>query len=479
MSQIIEEIARGTLRRTAKQSNVLEPEEVERHLRIVNKKGVLVPFVLNPVQEHYRTHRGQRNLCLKSRQQGISAYIQRDMFTEAVCRLSQQATLAHDTETTAKLRRIARRFYDCLPEDIRPHRTLDNATTTVYANTQSEVTIATAGNLSVGRGGTYRRVHGSEVAFWPDASLIMAGLLQGVPDDGEIDLESTPNGAQGYFYERCMAALSGDKSWRLFFYPWWMTPEYRVALEEGEELVYSDEEAVLVAEQNLVPEQILWRRQKQMDLRHLFPQEYPEHPKKCFLLSGLGYFGDISGCFNAVLNPDYDPDHVYYAGLDFGQSDDYTVLSIWDKTAKCQVACLRIRHLGWAEMRRMIREYCVWWQVNWVSAEENSIGSVNLEAMRAEFEASGCQTRIIAFRTTNISKAAVMGDLYEALHTDGYRLQPLPDQQREFEAFSSKQLPSGVWQLQASGEEHDDYVIANALACHACLRPAAIAFEIG
>jgi hypothetical protein len=62
-----------------------------------------------------------------------------------------------------------------------------------------------------------------------------------------------------------------------------------------------------------------------------------------------------------------------------------------------------------------------------------------------------------------------MGDLYLALHEDGWRLLPDDDQRQEFRIFESRQLPSGRWQYGAPNDEysHDDIVMANAFAIHA------------
>lgn len=477
-ANLTEKIASKTLERLSNsKKSGLEPNIVRGNLFVINKQIKLVPFVPNRVQVDYRTRKTRRNLIVKSRQQGISTEVQAENFVEAVCHTSFQATLAHDAETTAKLRRITTRFYDNLPDSIRPVRALDNATTTVYANTKSEVTIATAGSHNVGRGGTYNRVHGSEVAFWPDAEAIMAGLLQGVPQEGIIDLESTPNGAKGYFYQKCMESLDGSNEWNLFFYPWWYEEGYRLPLEPGEKYHFEDDELELILKYKLSPEQIKWRRSKQRELKHIFPQEYPEDVKGCFLRSGLGYFGDLN-CYNAPMNPIYNPDLRYFAGLDFAQTYDYTVLSVFDRLNKCQVDLLRINKLPWNEMRRRILDKCQQWNIAIVYAESNSLGKTNIEALRSEKSNRGLLTRIVPFETSNTSKALIMAQMHEALHIEGWQLLPITEQKREMAAFSSKQTVTGLWQLSSPSNEHDDIVIANALGLHACLRPATIAFEV-
>lgn len=443
------------------------------HLYILDKNERVIPFAPNAVQRDYLARRTSRNLILKARQQGISTIIQADHFVTAISETALIATLAHDDQTTQKLRRMAARFYDNLPAAIRPPRGLDNATTTTYPLTQSEVTIVTAGSKNAGRGGTYGRVHGSEVAFWKDAESVMAGIMQGVPDRGVIDLESTPNGAQGWFYEKCMAALEGRGDWSLFFYEWWWADEYRIPLEDGESLDYTDIERQLITTHGLTANQIKWRRKKVDELKHLFLQEYPEDPRSCFLRSGLGYMGDIELAFTAPVDAQPQAGHEYYAGLDFGQQNDFTVCSVIDKTTMRQVALLRVNQLAWADMRRQVRDLCKRWGVKVLKPETNSMGSTNIEALQNEFYADGVRTSIVPFTTTNATKTAGMATLRESL-TDARGLRLLPDavQKHEMSGLQAKQTLLGVWQIEAPANEHDDIPIANMLALDAILNGA-------
>lgn len=452
----------------AKERSRTQAVDFREHLYILDKRERVVPFVPNRVQAHYLANRTQRNLILKARQQGISTLIQADHFVTAITDTALIATLAHDDQTTQKLRRMAARFYDNLPAAIKPPRGLDNATTTTYPLTQSEVTIVTAGSKNAGRGGTYGRVHGSEVAFWKDAESVMAGIMQGVPDRGIIDLESTPNGAQGWFYEKCMAALEGRGDWALWFYEWWWANEYQLPLEDGEALDYTDIERQLIKAHGLTAEQIKWRRKKIDELGHLFLQEYPEDPRSCFLRSGLGYMGDIEHAFTAPVDATPQAGHEYYAGLDFGQQNDFTVCSVIDKTTMQQVALLRVNQLSWAEMRRRVREVCKHWGVKTIVPETNSMGSTNIEALQDEFRADGVTTSIVPFTTTNASKTTAMANLRESLHdAAGLRLLPDPVQKHEMSGLQAKQTLTGVWQISAPDGEHDDIPIGNMLAYHA------------
>lgn len=436
----------------------IDPELfADTFLRILDKQKKLVPLRWNRAQAHFHANRTGRDIILKARQLGFSTYVQGELFRRSVTGTRTTITMAHDSETTQKMRAMADRFWmHCKFNDIQPSRKYANASITTYPEFDSQVTIGTAGGTDKGRGGTFTDLHGSEVAFWPDAEKIIAGAMQGGSPDAI--LESTPNGAQGYFYELCMEALRGDSIWTLHFYPWWWDDDYRTNLDVGESIIYTLDEEALVSGNGLLPEQIKWRRSKQKELKQLFQQEYPEDPITCFLTSGNSYFGDTAGVFTAPTEAQYDPTHEYYAGLDFGQTNDYTAMIVIDRTTNKQVDLLHIRKLEWKEQRSRIKGMYDKWHCKRMGAERNSIGSVNIEALQED------NMVILPFDTTNASKSEIMSDLYEGLHTDGLKLQDNPVQRHEMNTFVSTQTATGVWRLAAEGDGHDDTVMALGIA---------------
>lgn len=431
-------------------------------LKIKDKRQRLILLQYNQAQRHYLKNATRRDLILKARQFGFSTMFQAELFRLATTRRVTTATLGNDDENTQKLRRIMQCFVENIPRELELQQVLDNARIMTIRQTGSQLMTATAGNRNAGRGGTYSHIHGSEVAFWVDAESIMASTMQG--GNPAIALESTPNGAQGWFYERCMEALDGNRDWKLHFYPWWWGEDYQLPLDPDEEIAYTDDEATLAELYRLTPEQIKWRRWKQRELRHFFPQEYPEDPKTCFLLSGASFFGNLDGVFTAPFGAEYNPDHKYFGGLDWGQSDDYTFLSIGDKTTKQQVDLLRMNKLPWATMRERVAERCAYWRVEMLYAEKNSASS-NVEDISALYPNTE------AFETNNDTKTRAVNGLYGAVHEDGWKLLPDPDQKREMQAFQAKQTTLGAWTFSAPSGEHDDTVIGNMLMIHGATRP--------
>jgi hypothetical protein len=443
-------------------------------LHIIDRKARLRRLKLNRIQSALLASLTGRDLIVKPRQVGISTLIQAHYFTTALTRTARVTTIAHEEATTQKLRDMTQFFYDELPPPDRPQRIINNAVRTHYPGTHSWMYYSTAGNPRTGRGGTYTHVHGSEVAHWKDAQRILAGLLQGVPKNGSIILESTPNGAQGWFYEQVMAALEGRSVWTVHFFPWWWDDTYRLSARD---LVMTDEESALAFKHRLSPSQIAWRRAKQVELGDLFAQEYPEDVYSAFLKSGNSYFRLSPEMFTAPPDARWNIYHRYVAGLDFGQSNDFTVCAVFDATTQQQVDLLRIRRQTWADMRRQIVNLCLKWRVHTLVAEANSMGNTNIEALYSELTAARCDTGILPFYTNHTAKTGIIAELRLALEERALKLLPDPAQQHELASFTSRQLSTGIWQLSAPIGAHDDCVMALALAHHAISRGSLILFS--
>lgn len=441
---------------------LLDPETFFRvFLKIRDREKRLIPFVLNPAQRHYLANRTNRDIILKARQLGFSTLLQGLFFHACVTSTQTVMTIAHLDSTTQALRRINDRFYQHMPEGFRPERRLSNAVVSTFPDFDSEMLIATAGSRNTGRGSTVTMFHASEVAFWPDATALMAGALQSVPLDGVVVLESSANGQQGYFYDEVMKAVRGESLYRLHFYPWWWEGTYRADVEGPLEL--EDDEGRLVAAHGLDDEQIMWRRRKRLELGDFFQQEYPETVEQAFVASGNSVFVGVDSVLYNPLEHAYDGRPVVI-GVDWGQADDATAVSVMDD-AGCEVALVVMRRMPWADMRRRIILLAEQYNVVRVYAEKNSIGSVNIEALRAESaEALGRELDVVAFEMTQTRKGVLVGRLSEALSKGAVRLIDDPVATAELRAYQTVQSRNGQWSYAHPPGGHDDTVDARMLA---------------
>lgn len=148
-----------------------------------------------------------------------------------------------------------------------------------------------------GRGGTINRLHITELAFFEYAALTLNALLECVPADGEVTIESTANGAGGEFYERYQAAKKGDSEYRATFFAWVEHEEYALPLEPEETIApETPRERQLVENHGGTPEQLKWYRRKVRDKKQdLVDQEYPIDEATCWLIAGRLFF-DREAC---------------------------------------------------------------------------------------------------------------------------------------------------------------------------------------
>lgn len=377
---------------------------------IRDKHGLKVPFYLQPAQKRLREkiaecrakRRPVRIVVLKARQVMISAGTAAEFFHEVPFKPGQKALIVAHEEKSAK---EIFSYYHQLNEFYVPFRGLgflpavtkdaDDSGELEYEN-GSWFHIHTANNLKGGRSFSLRFLHLSELAFWRNAKVLMAGLMQSVPDDPDtvVVIESTANGVGGHFYQLCQEAMdpASDSEWVFLFFAWWEHPEYSkpVAAPAEFEASLSKEEEELRQRYNLTLAQLNWRRwcivnncQGSVDL---FKQEYPSNPQEAFLFSGRprfshqhlsrmpidehGLAGDLTETVNGPRTLTYfmpaekglltlyrkpAPRHEYIIGVDvaegidigegvIGEIDpDWSVATILDRDSGEEVAQLRGR----------------------------------------------------------------------------------------------------------------------------------------
>ena len=332
------------------------PQFCETYLKVLNrpetsmqgKVGETVTLRLNPIQLDFYQRvqkaksagRPGRFIVLKARRMGLSTVTQAFAFHQCLTNRDRRAFVtAVDRITTNNVFLMAKKMYDNLPskgsdggkpkkyetpeallealeergdtEDLRPElrRNNDNELwmthpldETAGLNSRFEVSVADAVHST--RGFEIHYFHGSEIAFWSDPETFMLGLMQTISDDPEtlVVLESTANGAGGYFHREFWKAWRGedskgnkvDSDWEAIFYPWHAMPNYARPLPEGvssEDVLVRFDETLLgmIQEYDLTPEQAHWAHKTWMDKCQgdwdLFKQEYPGKPEEAFAFS--------------------------------------------------------------------------------------------------------------------------------------------------------------------------------------------------
>jgi hypothetical protein len=211
--------------------------------KIRTKDGSLGYFRLNEPQqrldmaiEDQRSRTGRvRMLVPKARQLGISTYTGARFYRNTT-RDEGQATfiLTHEDRATQNLFQIPKTIHDNMEPELKIPASSDAANSLEFRRVRSSYGLATARTKAAGRSQTIQNLHGSEVAFWPNAETHLSGLMQAIPDKGsEIILESTGNGPAGAFYDLVQGALAGKNEFEVLFLPWFAMETYRAAPPEG------------------------------------------------------------------------------------------------------------------------------------------------------------------------------------------------------------------------------------------------------
>ena len=365
-------------------------------LQVRSREGQFVPLADNAAQRAYEARRGRQNIVLKARQMGISTWIAGRFFLKTITRPGTLTLLvAQDREAAEQMFQIVQRFYGRLPEGTREgvlRTSRANAGQIVFPELDSEIRVVSAADGNAGRGATVQNLHCAEVAHWKgDGAQVLGGLRAALVPGGEMVLESTPNGAQGCFYEEWRSAEGGGTV--RHFFPWWMEPAYvgpPVAEEE-----WSVEERRLVVEDGLRAEQIGFRRAMRARFRKLAAQEYAEDAEGCFLASGESVFdlervearlravhGPVEERENGCLQVWYpaQPGREYLLGVDpagGGAEGDFACVQVIERRTGLQCAEFQA-HLGPRELARTVAHLAREYSRALVVVERNNHGAAVL-----------------------------------------------------------------------------------------------------
>jgi len=277
---------------------------MENLILIDDRNGIVKPFIFNPAQELLYRKQTNRELVVKAGQLGITTYFLGRAFKKVITQPNTTAVVvAHEEFLTQRLLTRVDGMYARLPlpPNLKPQMKHNSAYEKSFPHKDgnSVFYIGTAGAKVFGRGEAINHFHASEVAFWPDANKILIPTMQRVPLEGEMVIESTPNGEgnekePNVFYEMAQEALDGESIWHLTALEWWVEPEYIIpygseyALRSDRgHLSFTTEEVGIIVKAGWSDEEaqdrIRWRRRKIHEMKSAFWQEMLEDITSCFL----------------------------------------------------------------------------------------------------------------------------------------------------------------------------------------------------
>ena len=160
--------------------------------------------------------------------------------------------------------------------------------------------------------------------------------------------------------------------------------------------------------------------------------------------------------------------HQYSVGIDWGRSVDFTVYSVLDLSTREQVLVDRFTSTEYEVQTARLHRLAEAYKPVSIIAEANAMGGPIVERLQRGYRDVYGQVYkslpVYAWLNTNATKAAVIQALALAIENGDVTLLEDRVQTAELIAFESTVLPSGLTRYAAPVGQHDDLVIALALA---------------
>ncbi len=305
--------------------------------RIIDRNSNSIPFRLNHVQEDVLDNIHNRNLILKARQLGMSTFaviylLDKTLFEENLSSGIVSYSLEHAQHIFKK---IIGHALDTLPNEIK-------SLAGIVQRSAREISFNNGSSLRVDttlRGGSYPLVliseFGKTCARNPQkAEEVITGTLQAVPKDGQVIIESTGEGNEGFFAELVIeAARRGNDNissldYKLFFYNWLEEPSYVLEEKVQYDVTLTDYFNRIEKETNckISQQQRNWYAVQSKILGDKIKQEFPSTVTEAFLSSSDAfYFAEgINKAYQTnrcLYSPLYDPILPVYVAMDIGVND--------------------------------------------------------------------------------------------------------------------------------------------------------------
>lgn len=184
-----------------------------------------------------------------------------------------------------------------------------------------------------------------------------------------------------------------------------------------------------------------------------------------FVDDGGGVFRRVTEAATAEAQDTALDGHEYVFGVDWGKSNDWTVVAVVDTTTQALVALDRFNQIDYTVQVGRLQALAERFHPVVIVAERNSMGEPLVEQLQR------LDLPVQPFLTTNATKTAAIDALALAFERGSVHILPDPVLVAELQAYDSERLPSGLMRYGAPEGMHDDTVMALAMAWQACSGP--------
>ena len=262
-----------------------------------------------------------------------------------------------------------------------------------------------------------------------------------IDTDGWLWGIGTPRGRNWFFREHVAAADHDDSVS-------WQVPTLGVAIEDGN-LVRRPHPY----ENPFIPfEEIrrIWLTTPQQTFEQEILAEFVED-------SG-GVFRGVMAAATAEPRTEAEDGHEYVFGVDWGRSNDFTVICVVDMAERELVAMDRFNQIDYTMQTARLKALAERFKPNAIYAESNSMGQPIIDQMVSD------GLPVYPFLTTNQSKDEAVKSLALAFERGEIRILNEPALVNELQAYEQNRLPSGLMRYEAPEGMHDDTVMALMIA---------------
>lgn len=486
---------------------------IEAFIKIVNKEGKTVPFILTDEQRQFVEGLEAENIVLKSRQLGLSvvsialAIRQCIVYPNSCCLL-----VSYDQKSCNAVFGKLKQQFNSLPKWLKPQTEANNRQEIKMVN-GSKITCVTAGNKELSRGDTLQFIHLSEFAFWKNPDKHLNSITQAIGTGATLIIESTANGVN-LFHDLYFKSKNKENSFKPYFFNWidggsLFKKKYKEAVKRykainNKNLIENDldDEEKELLKLGASMEQLTWRRMtiSKTSLEQ-FHQEYPSTDVEAFIISGNSVFDSkkVSQALTNIKNnktkyikkeniiglPSLLQQHIgrsffiyqipqagkrYFIGCDLseGVGQDYSVIEVLDSNGE-QVAEFYNNKIKPYQMAEIIN--CIGHYYNYalLTIEKASGGHSVIERLRydlkymnmTKYKSYDDFNKIIwnvGFDTNSKTKSLIINDLIELFEKNQLKINSERLLQ-EMQVFVSENGKMG-----AISGSHDDSVMAMALA---------------
>jgi len=236
----------------------------------------------------------------------------------------------------------------------------------------------------------------------------------------------------------------------------WFWREWRKACEEGGGFQWKSLD-------NPYFDKKKWDEAKKELPDFIFKQEYEAEPQEEAMV-----FQGFNQCLNDYGFPqEYNPNHLYVAGIDVGKYESFTAISVIDRMTNQEVEHLRFKG-DWAfQKERIISILDKYGKcLAWIDATSITSGDAYVDELNNEgYSAMGFKLGGIGKRQLIEKLIVKIQNRYAFFPTDEIGTDDSKEANVECRAYSYDLSPNGNIIYKAPQGEYEDCVIARALAC--------------